>query len=272
MKKIIGVLLIALVLMLTACGKSGDVETKDAVLDESIPLEIAIVSGTSTTDVFSIAKEVLEKQGYTVKESVYTDFNSPNMAVADKSLDFNFYQHEPFLKAYNESNGTDLVTVGGGVYKIAYGVFSDKLKSIEEVSEGMTVAIQNDNSNRRISLGMLEKAGLIKLREGVEMPMLSDIVENPKNLKFIELEETLIASAMSDVDLGCISCSQWKAKGGDPETALLSDLDDDSTLYLVTRKGLEDSETAKVIQSALTSPEVKSYLGDKYKGVGVPTF
>lgn len=262
-----------LCIFLTACTTSTPNVDKDSSSDEIVePIKIGIVSGTSTTDVFNVALEVLEKEGYEVEVKVFNDFNSPNTAVHDGSLQYNFYQHLPFLDAFNESSGTDLVPIGEGVYTINYGVFSNKIDNVDQVEDGMTVAIQNDNTNRHISLKMLEKAGLIKLTEGVEMPSLLDVIENPKNLEFIEMEETLIPSAYNDVDLACSSSSQWKAADNDLSQAIISEQDEESTVYLVTTPGNEDSATSKLIQSALTSPEVKDFLEEEYRGVVTPVF
>ncbi len=263
------ILLIVLMLLLASCGSQSK-ESEKAGFDKSKPIKVGIVPGSTSGDLLTFTKDLLEKDGYTIEISNYNDFNAPNTALSEGSIDFNFYQHVPFLEAFNESNGTDMVPVGKGVYDIAYGVFSDKVKKVEEVTDGMTVAIQNDSSNRRNSLLMLEKIGLIKLKEGVEIPTLLDIAENSKNLKFIEMEETLIAGAMKDVDIGCLGVGRWVDSGRDPDEALWIEVQKESTLTLVTKKGNENSEAANVLQNALTSPEAKKFLEENFKGIAYP--
>lgn len=271
------VLLLLLSIFLTACTKTTDTNKKatsgEDISNEIVePITVGLVAGSSTTEVFNVALKVLEDKGYKVETKIFNDFNSPNTAVNDGSLQYNFYQHLPFLNSFNESQGTDLVPIGDGVYTVNYGVFSNKIDNVDQIKDGMTVAIQNDNTNRRITLKMFENEGIIKLKEGVEMPTLLDIVDNPKNLKFMEMEETMIPAAFNDVDLACCSSSQWRASGNDTNDAIISKQDLESTLYLVTAPGNEDSPTSKLLQEALTSPEVKAFLEEKYKGVAAPVF
>lgn len=275
-KKIL-VLLLLLSILLTACttttGTNEEITSDEDVSDEIVePITIGIMTTGSTTDVFNAGLEVLKREGYEVETTVFNDYNSPNTAVYDGSLQYNFYQHKPFLDAFNESQGTDLVPVGDGVFTISYGVFSNKIGNVEEVKEGMTVAIQNDASNRSVSLQLLENAGLIKLKEGVEIPTLLDVTENPKNLEFIEMEETMIPASYEDVDLACSIASWWKKSEMDLNDAIILGSDEKSVVYLVTTPGNKDSETSRVIQEALTSPEVKNYIEKEYKGIVEPVF
>lgn len=283
MKKITRVLFFITMLgtlIFTGCSKSveevEETETTEAASEESTeevaegeidePIKMGIVAGDVNEEVWEIARNILEDKGYKVETVMFNDFNSPNQAVADGAIGYNFYQHEPFLNSYNEGNGTDLVKSGQGIYANKYAVFSSKVKNIDEVTDGMTVAIQSDNTNRSRSLFMLQDFGLIKLKDGVEMPTILDIEENPKNLDFLEMEATMIPSSYKDVDIACSVCSRWLKAGNTMDDELISVADLASALIVVSNKDNADGPTAKLIQEALCSQEVEDYLNDKYAG------
>lgn len=145
-------------------------------------------------EVTEIAVEYLKDKGYNVKMVEFSDFNVPNSALQEGSVDYNFMQHEPYLMAWNESNNGDLVAVGDPVFSPLQGVFSFNITRIDEVSDNMEVVIPNDAANRLDSLKMLEKIGLIKLDDNVDPSQNIDtthIVENPYNLQFIEVADYL---------------------------------------------------------------------------------
>lgn len=266
-------------LVLVSCGGQEDtiqqaeeeVEVNTNLKDE--PIIVALASGGSTTEVFNVAKEVLENQGYTIETQVYNDYNSPNTAVEEGEADCNYYQHKAFLKNYNESNGTNLVQAGQDHTRVIHGIYSDKIDSIDDIEDGMTVAIQNDASNMSASLKILDDAGIIELNDPEKnIVMVTDIKENPYNLEFIEMDEPTIPNAMKDVDIGCVMSSQWKSSGRDPEEAILQGSMDSSTVILVTSEGNEDSEKCKIVDEALRSQEVKDFINDKYGGIIEPLF
>lgn len=260
-----------LCIFLTACTTS-DLD-EDSESDEIIePIVIGTVSGNTPAAISDIAIEVLEKEGYEVEKKVFNDYNSPNSSVSDGSLQYNFFQHLPFLEAFNESNDTDLVPIGNGVYTQNFGIYSHTVEHLDEIEEGMVVAIHNDNSNRRTSLRMLEEAGLIKLKEDVEMPTQLDIVENPKKIEFVEVEGTMIPSVYQDVDLACSASAFWQNADQDLNDAIFTIKDEEGVVYLVTSSGNEDSATSKLLEKAFTSQEVKDFIEEEFKGVAEPVF
>lgn len=263
-KTILILILLALILILIGCGTNdiGTMEGKEVGFkaNKSEPIKVAIVSGSTSGDVFNIAEKILKKEGYTVETTVLTDYNAPNAAVADGTVDFNFYQHQPFLDAYNNSNGTDLKSISPGVYNMVFVLVPGQAKNLDEIEEGMTVAIPNDASNRKIILNLMQNANLIKVDDSVELPTPADIIENPYNFEFVEVEETMVPGVVEDVGFGGMSGSRWVASGGDISEVIYSKPIPSSTVLLVTRAGNEDSELAKVLQDALCSKEVAEYL------------
>lgn len=259
-------------LLITLVGCTNSPQEPTSKNPKESPIKFGVVVGGPSTGMFEIAKKELEKEGWKIDIVEFNDFNTPNTALADGSIDFNFYQHIPFLNAYNQSHGTKLVPVGDGVYNVYYGVFSDKISDIKDVKPGMKISIQNDNANRSTSLYMLAEAGLIKMKEGLASPNLLDISENPHNLEFIEMDEPSIIANLSDVDLACVSCSRWVEAGKSMNEAILKVENKENIMTVATIEGKENSEEAQAIQKACTSQVVKTYMEEKYAGAVKPRF
>lgn len=251
---------------LVGCSSSKSTTSTDT----KKTIKFGVNAGNTATEVFKVASEKLKAEGYTIEFTEFNDYITPNKAVEDGTVDFNFFQHIPYLKAYNEKNGDKLAYVGTGLYNLSYGIFSKNLKSINEVKDGMKVGIQNDTTNRSTSLHMLQDLGLIKLKDGVELPTLLDIVSNPKHLNIIEMDEANIVNAMKDLDIGCVCSEKWVKAGNTMDQALISKVDKVNTMVVVTRKGNENSEIAKKIDEAMKSAEVKKFIEEHYKGVMIP--
>lgn len=255
-----------LMFALTGCDRSE----KTASSDNNKIIKIGVTADKALTNIFNVASQKLKAEGYTVEYKEFNDYITPNKAVEDGTIDYNYYQHIPFLNAYNEKNGHKLAYIGTGLYNLSYGIFSSTLKNVNEIDNGMKVGIQNDSTNRSTSLHMLQDLGLIELKDGVELPTLLDIVGNPKHLDIVEMDEASIVNAMQDLDIGCVSSDRWVKAGNSMDQALISKVDEANIMVVVTRKGNENSETAKKIDEAVKSAEVKKYLEEHFKGVMIP--
>ncbi|NPD16095.1 MetQ/NlpA family ABC transporter substrate-binding protein [Xinfangfangia sp. D13-10-4-6] len=164
------------------------------------PLKIGVVPG-AYGDTVAVAAEEAKAKGLDVEVIEFSDWTTPNVALDAGDIDLNFFQHEPFLKNANEQGGHDLVVVAPGILA-NLGLYSLKHKSFDEIPQNGTVAIANDPVNQGRGLLLLEKAGLIKLKEGVGfLGSVDDIVENPKNLSFTEVEGPQLVRITGDVDL-----------------------------------------------------------------------
>lgn len=271
MKKIFHyILIIASVLItLAGCGSNSGQNSTQA---EEQSISVAITSGSGGSYVWEAAEKVLTDQGYEVETEIFTDFNSPNAAVAEGSLDYTFHQTAHFLDQWNASNGEDLTTVGDGIFSVFTTIISTKIDSLEEVEEGMTVIVANDNVNRAFGLNTLAAAELIELEEGVEQPSLQDIKENPYNLEFVQVDNSLIAKSYQDVDFAVLDTSRFAAADLGPEDALFSHQNEGTTLYLATAPENLETEKTKVIYEVLTSPEVKEYIESNFGGIFEPNF
>ncbi|KTT54984.1 methionine ABC transporter substrate-binding protein [Pseudomonas oryzihabitans] len=225
-------------------------------------------------EILEFVKPQLAKEGVDLQIKVFTDYVQPNLQVAQKRLDANFFQHQPYLDEFNKSRGTDLVTVAQ-VHVEPFGIYSQKIKKLDEVREGAVVAIPSDATNGGRALLLLEKAGLIKLKDSANiLATPKDIAENPEKLKFKELEAATLPRVLNQVDLALINTNYaLEAKLNPTQDALL--LEGKESPYaniLVARPDNKDSDAVQKLAKALNTPAVKQFIEEKYKGAVVPAF
>ncbi|QXI28645.1 MetQ/NlpA family ABC transporter substrate-binding protein [Pseudomonas vanderleydeniana] len=225
-------------------------------------------------EILEFVKPTLAKEGVDLKIKVFTDYVQPNVQVAEKRLDANFFQHQPYLDEFNKSKGTHLVSVAG-VHIEPLGAYSNKYKKLEDLPGGATVVIPNDATNGGRALLVLEKAGLIKLKDAHNiLSTPKDIAENPKDLKFRELEAATIPRVLTQVDLALINTNYALEAKLDPakDALFIEGKDSPYVNILVGRPDDKDSDAMKKLVTALHSPEVKAFILEKYKGSIVPAF
>jgi D-methionine transport system substrate-binding protein len=225
-------------------------------------------------EILEFVKPQLAKEGVDLQIKVFTDYVQPNLQVAQKRLDANFFQHQPYLDEFNKSRGTDLVTVAQ-VHVEPFGIYSQKIKQLAELREGAVVAIPSDATNGGRALLLLEKAGLIKLKDSANiLATPKDIAENPKQLRFKELEAATLPRVLNQVDLALINTNYaLEAKLNPTQDALL--LEGKESPYaniLVARPDNKDSDAVQKLAKALNTPAVKQFIEEKYKGAVVPAF
>ena len=258
-----------LVILTLTLGMVG-CKSKPAENNESKGKQV-ITIGTSaiSKDVLEEAQKVFNKTSnkYEMKVKVFDDGITPNMAVDDGSIDGNFYQYEDYLTNFNKDRGTNLKPYGKPVFAFQIGLYSDKVKKISDIVDGMSVAMSNDSSNRALALQLLDKEGVIKLKDGVKVPTVLDITENKHNLKFIEMERLTLANALNDTDMAVVMADVMFKAGKDSENALA--FAQEEGIVLVTK---EEKEWAKEVEEALTSNEVKTFIKEKTKGAKIPLF
>ena len=225
-------------------------------------------------EILELIKPALAKEGVDLDIKVFTDYVQPNVQVAEKRLDANYFQTLPYLESFNKGKGTNLVTVVG-VHVEPFGGYSKKVKDIKDLKDGATIAIPNEGSNSGRALILLQKAGLIELKDptnAVATP--KDIAKNPHNFKFKELESALLPRVLDQVDLDMINTNYALEAGLNPATDALIIEGSDSPYvnFLVARTDNKDSDAIQKLSKALTSPEVKAFIEQKYKGAVVPAF
>jgi D-methionine transport system substrate-binding protein len=225
-------------------------------------------------EILEFVKPALAKEGVDLNIKVFTDYVQPNVQVAEKRLDANFFQHQPYLDEFNKGKGTNLISVVG-VHLEPLGAYSSKFKKIEEVTSGANVVIPNDATNGGRALLLLEKAGLIKLKDSSNiLSTTKDIAENPKGLKIRELEAATIPRVLTQVDLALINTNYALEAKLDPskDALVIEGSDSPYVNILVARPDNKDSAAMQKLAAALHSPELKAFILEKYKGAVLPAF
>lgn len=276
-KSILSVILAGvLAIGLIGCGSaaSGDATASTGSKEDKV-IKIG-VSPEPHKAIVDVAVPLLEKEGYKVEITEFNDYVQPNTAVSEGSLDANYFQHLPYLNEQNESKGLNLVSVGA-VHLEPMGLYSKTIKSLDDLKEGDTIAIPNDPSNEARALKLLASNGVIKVAEG-ELITPKDIKENPKKLEFSELEAASVPRALDDVKAAVINGNYAISAGFSPskDAILLEDKDSEAAKpyanIIVVKKGNENKEKVQALVKALTSPEVKQFIEEKYDGAVIPVF
>ncbi|HLU80011.1 MAG TPA: MetQ/NlpA family ABC transporter substrate-binding protein [Burkholderiaceae bacterium] len=225
-------------------------------------------------ELLEFVKPSLAKEGVELEIKVFTDYVQPNAQVVDGQLDANFFQHKPYMDTYNKERSTDLVSVGL-VHVEPFGAYSSKIKRIEDLKDGAQVALPNDPSNGARALLLLQSQGLIKLKDPSNLLATArDVVENPKKLKFRELEAATLPRVLPDVDLALINTNYALEAGLNPTADALFIEGEDSpyaNLVATTAAKKDDARVQKLVK-ALQTDEVREFIKSQYKGSIVPAF
>ncbi|MGE8187375.1 MetQ/NlpA family ABC transporter substrate-binding protein [Pseudomonas sp. NPDC086278] len=225
-------------------------------------------------EILELIKPTLAKEGVDLEIKVFTDYVQPNVQVAEKHLDANYFQTKPYLDSFNKGKGTDLVTVIG-VHVEPFGGYSSKYKTLAELPNGATIALPNEGSNSGRALILLQKAGLIELKDPTNaLSTPKDIAKNPHNFKFKELESAMLPRVLKEVDLDLINTNYALEAGLNPakDALIIEGADSPYVNFLVARPDNKNSDAVQKLAKALTSPEVKAFIEKKYSGAVLPAF
>lgn len=260
-------ILAAAALALAACGqKPSATAASDTLVVAATPVPHA--------EILEVVRPMLAKEGLKLDVKVFNDYVQPNLQVDQKQLDVNYFQTAPYLDEFNKARGTKLVKVAG-VHIEPIGAYSKKIRALAELPQGATVAIPNEPSNGGRALLLLQKGGLITLKDPQNpLSTLNDIVANPKGLKFRELEAATLPRVLGEVDLAVINTNYvLDAKLNPAKDALI--LEDGNSPYvnlLVAREDNANDPRVQKLAKALTSPEVKAFIEKTYAGAVQPAF
>ena len=270
LKKTIAVSLAALACtaIITGCGQN-----EKNTAGEKTEIKVGTVPGYSEQVVEFVAKEA-EKEGLKVTIVPFSDYVTPNQALAQGDTDLNSFQHGPFLNAFNEKNGTHIVAIGN-TYLAPLRLFSNKYKSVNDLPDGASIAIPNDPSNGGRALLLLEKNGLIKLKEGTNpvKAVISDIAENPKHLNLIELEAPQLPRALEDCDGSVINGGYVVSAGLDPKSAIAEE--DNTSPYvniIAANEKDKDNPAYKKFVKIFQTDATRKYIEDNFQVTLVPAF
>lgn len=279
-KKLLALLLaLSLSLSLTACGGDGGANTtdddtsSDADAAETVTLTVA-ASPTPHAEILKQCVPILKEQGIDLVVNEYSDYVIPNTAVEDGEEDANYFQHIPYLDDFNATRGTHLVNVAA-VHIEPMGVYAGKTASLEELADGATIAVPSDATNEGRALLLLETQGLIKLADSTNLSSTpNDIVENSKNLEFVEMEAAQIPSSLADVDLAVINSNYALGAGLNPteDALVLESADSPYVNVLVVKEGNEETPAVLALIEALHSDTIRTYIEETYGGAVIPAF
>lgn len=264
---------LTLMLTLAACGSkdNSSASAPNASGDAGATKEVTIKVGASSTphaEILKFVQPALKKEGVNLEIVEFNDYVQPNVQVFEKQLDANYFQHQPYLDQFNKDKNENLVKVVG-VHIEPFGAYSRKIKKIDELKDGAQVAIPNDPSNAGRALALMEKNGLIKLKDGVGIKgTVQDIVENKKNLQIKELDPAILPRTLDELDLALINTNYALQANLNPakDALFIEDKDSPYVNILAARPDNKDSDAIQKLAKALTTPEVKKFIEDKYKG------
>jgi D-methionine transport system substrate-binding protein len=264
---------LTLMLTLAACGSkdNSSASAPNASGDAATAKEVTIKVGASSTphaEILKFVQPALKKEGVNLEIVEFNDYVQPNVQVFEKQLDANYFQHQPYLDQFNKDKNENLVKVVG-VHIEPFGAYSRKIKKIDELKDGAQVAIPNDPSNAGRALALMEKNGLIKLKDGVGIKgTVQDIVENKKNLQIKELDPAILPRTLDELDLALINTNYALQANLNPakDALFIEDKDSPYVNILAARPDNKDSDAIQKLAKALTTPEVKKFIEDKYKG------
>jgi D-methionine transport system substrate-binding protein len=276
-RKIISIVsLILVALLIVSCGSAQNSQPQAENSEDGQPIVLKVgASPVPHAEILNVVKPLLEAEGIELQIVEFADYNQPNLRLADKDLDANYFQHIPYLESFSKDHNLDL-TYTAKVHIEPMGIYSEKIKDISELEDGAEIAIPNDPTNGGRALILLEQAGLLKIKEGVGITAtVYDIVENPKNLKITELEAATLPRVLGDVAAAVINSNYaLEAKFVPTKDALVLESPQDNPYVniLAIRKGDENRPEIVKLSEALNSPEVKKFIEDEYQGAVIPAF
>lgn len=224
-------------------------------------------------EILEFIKPLLKKDGINLNIVLVEDYNTPNRALQDGEVDANFFQHLPFLEAQKRDFGYRLSSIAK-IHLEPMALYSKKFSNIDELKMGSSVAIPSDPSNQARALKMLEQQKLITLKKVDRDPSVLDIADNVQNIKFLEIDSSMLARTLEDVDAAAITTNFALQAGLSPLKDSLATENAQSSFVnvLVVREGEEERADIQALKKALTSPEVKTFIEEHYQGSIIPAF
>lgn len=269
-KGFLGLTLALGLLVTTACGTNTTSEA-----EESEPIKIGVVG--EVNEVWDFVKEKLAAEDIEIDLVKFTDYATPNVALAEGELDLNSFQTKIFMDSFNEDHGENLVAIADTVIA-PLGIYSSKIQDVSEIKENDVIAIPNDVSNEGRALLLLQTAGLIEVDPSKgQIPVVEDITSNPLNLSFETLDSSQTARALDDVTASVINSGMAVDAGFIPteDAVFLEPVTDSSDPYynaIVSREEDKDNEVFQKIIEAYQAEDTKEIIEETSKGSSIPVW
>jgi len=257
------------VFALSACAGSSDEPAAAPAADGDLGTVTVGALATPAGDILKFVQENLAADaGLEITFQEFTDYNTPNVALSDGSIDANLFQNETFLQTYNTQAGGELVSVGE-IYLPSAAFYSNTVDSLDDLKDGATIAIPNDPTNEGRALKILAAEGLIETTD--EPTSVADITDNPNEYEFQEIENATLPQAVQDVDVAFVTISFALPAGLTSDQAILIEGSDSPYFnVLATTPELESDPRIVKLTELLLSDETQAYMEDTWGGLVIP--
>lgn len=260
---------ISLSAALVACGTGTNTSAKENVLNVG-------ASPSPHAEILEVVKPILAEQGITLNIKEFSDYVLPNKALDEGSLDANFFQHQPYLDDFNKNNGTQ-ITSATAVHFEPLAIYAGKSNDLSNIQKGAEIAVPNDTSNEARALQLLEEQGILKLNPQAGLSAtIQDIIENPYEVKIVEIEAAQVPRTLQDVDFAVINGNYaLLAKVTDKMLQTENAQSNGATEFaniLAIKKGDENRPEIQALVQALTSETIKNFITEKYGASVIPVF
>lgn len=229
-------------------------------------------SATPHAEILEAAKPILEENGYDLQVTVFDDYVQPNLVVESGEFDANYFQHVPYLDSFNEEQGTHLVDAGDIHYE-PFGIYPGTKSSLDEIAEGDSIALPNDTTNEARALLLLQDNGLLTLKEGTGLTAtVNDIVENPYQLNFVELEAAQVARVVDEVAFVVLNGNYALEAGYSVAKDSIAFESSDSVAaktyvnIVAVKEGNENEQKIQALVAVLRSEAIQQFIADTYDG------
>lgn len=272
MKKILrGLVVFFLTLLLASCGGKDDKKDSDT-------LKLGVV-GERNIEYEDAIKRYEEDTGKHIELVRFSDYNQPNDALKDGDIDLSSFATYIFIEDYNKNQNAGFTYLADSIIS-PMGVYSSKLKNVDELKEGSKVAIPVETSNNSRALYILEAAGVIKIKKDAgDFITVDDIEENPKNLEFIELPADQVSRALEDVDIALINSDMAMEAGLIPteDSIFLEDPENERSknfinVIAVKEENKDNEDIKNFIENYYLTDQTKKIIEEEYKGSVIPIF
>lgn len=255
--------------------ESNDNEAAASATKESKVIKVA-ASATPHAEILEQVKPILAEEGWDLQVTEFDDYVQPNLVVESGDFDANYFQHIPYLDTFNTEQGTHLVNAGGIHYE-PFGIYPGKKSQLSEISKGDEIAVPNDTSNEARALLLLQENGILTLKDGVGLEAtIKDIVENPYDVKIVELAAAQIPRVVKEVAFAVMN-GNYALEAGfsvakDAVAYEKSDSEAAKTYVniIAVKEGNENNEGIKKLVEVLKSDKIKEYITNTYDGAVIP--
>ena len=242
---------------------------RGGVSDSMPSLKVGVTSGPHAL-ILEHVKERAKKQGLDVKIIEFDDFILPNAALNQGDIQVNSYQHQPFLDEQVKNRRYTIHSIGKSVL-MPMGIYSHKIKSLDEIQHAAKIGVPNDPTNGGRALLLLQKAGLITIKADVQQPTLLDIIGNPKDLKIVELDAPQLPRSLEDLDAAVINTDWVFLAKMNVKSAIYIEAPDSPYVNIIAVKmGDENLPEIKRFMDLYHSEDTKKFIEEIFKGAVLP--